>query len=216
MERRQNLDFHPAEEKLSGVVEHIIFASNDGAFSVFRLRLEQQGKCTVTTKGAAPLVGQEVLLSGTWITHPRFGRQFQALHMKVSAPTNSAGIERFLASGAIDGVGPAMARRIVEHFGTEALRIIESVPHRLREISVIGPKTAEKIASSYMRQSELRDIMLWLEEHGVTGTYAARIFKAYGSHAVKVMESAPYRHAQEIDGIGFITADTIAMAAGWE
>ena len=83
MERRQNLDFHPAEEKLSGVVEHIIFASNDGAFSVFRLRLEQQGKCTVTTKGAAPLVGQEVLLSGTWITHPRFGRQFQALHMKV-------------------------------------------------------------------------------------------------------------------------------------
>ena len=132
MERRQNLDFHPAEEKLSGVVEHIIFASNDGAFSVFRLRLEQQGKCTVTTKGAAPLVGQEVLLSGTWITHPRFGRQFQALHMKVSAPTNSAGIERFLASGAIEGVGPAMARRIVEHFGTEALRIIESVPHRLR------------------------------------------------------------------------------------
>ena len=118
MERRQNLDFHPAEEKLSGVVEHIIFASNDGAFSVFRLRLEQQGKCTVTTKGAAPLVGQEVLLSGTWITHPRFGRQFQALHMKVSAPTNSAGIERFLASGAIDGVGPAMARRIMEHFGT--------------------------------------------------------------------------------------------------
>ena len=216
MERRQNLDFHPAEEKLSGVVEHIIFASNDGAFSVFRLRLERQGKCTVTTKGAAPLVGQEVLLSGTWITHPRFGRQFQALHMKVSAPTNSAGIERFLASGAIDGVGPAMARRIVEHFGTEALRIIESVPHRLREISGIGPKTAEKIASSYMRQSELRDIMLWLEEHGVTGTYAARIFKAYGSLAVKVMESAPYRLAQEIDGIGFITADTIAMAAGWE
>ena len=216
MERRQNLDFHSAEEKLSGVVEHIIFASNDGAFSVFRLRLEQQGKCTVTTKGAAPLVGQEVLLSGTWITHPRFGRQFQALHMKVSAPTNSAGIERFLASSAIDGVGPAMARRIVEHFGTEALRIIESVPHRLREISGIGPKTAEKIASSYMRQSELRDIMLWLEEHGVTGTYAARIFKAYGSLAVKVMESAPYRLAQEIDGIGFITADTIAMAAGWE
>ena len=216
MERRQNLDFHPAEEKLSGVVEHIIFASNDGAFSVFRLRLERQGKCTVTTKGAAPLVGQEVLLSGTWITHPRFGRQFQALHMKVSAPTNSAGIERFLASGAIDGVGPAMARRIVEHFGTEALRIIESVPHRLREISGIGSKTPEKIASSYMRQSELRDIMLWLEEHGVTGTYAARIFKAYGSLAVKVMESAPYRLAQEIDGIGFITADTIAMAAGWE
>ena len=191
MELQQNLGFHSEEEELTGVVDHIIFASTDGAFSVFRLRLEQKGKCTATTKGAAPLVGQEVRLTGSWVTHPRFGRQFQALRMHVSAPTSAGGIERFLASGTIDGVGPAMARRIVEKFGAEALLIIERAPSRLREVAGIGPKTVEKITASYMRQSELRDIMLWLEEHGVSGTYAARIFKAYGSLAVEVMEKSP-------------------------
>ena len=216
MELQQNLGFRAAEEELAGVVDHIIFAAGDGAFSVFRMRMDGQGKCTATVKGAAPLVGQEVRLVGSWVTHPRFGRQFQAARMHVSAPTSAGGIERFLASGTIDGIGPAMARRIVERFGAESLAIIERAPSRLKEISGIGPKTVEKIVASYMRQSELRDIMLWLEEHGVSGTYAARIFKAYGSLAVEVMEKSPYRLAQEIDGIGFITADTIAIAAGWE
>ena len=216
MELQQNLGFHTEEEELTGVVDHVIFSAGDGAFAVFRLRIEHAGKCTATTKGSAPLVGQEVRLTGSWVTHPRFGRQFQAARMRVSAPTSAGGIERFLASGTIDGIGPAMARRIVEKFGAEALLIIERAPSRLKEISGIGPKTVEKITASYMRQSELRDIMLWLEEHGVSGTYAARIFKAYGSLAVEVMEKAPYRLAQEIDGIGFITADTIAIAAGWE
>ena len=216
MERQQLLGIHGDKEELTGVVDHIVFSAGDGSFSVFRLRLDGQGKCTATTRGAAPLVGQEVHLSGRWITHPRFGRQFEVMRMRVSAPTSAHGIERFLASGAIDGIGPAMARRIVELFGAEALQIIERSPQRLMEISGIGPKTAEKIAASYLRQSELRDIMLWLEEHGVTGAYAARIFKAYGSLAVKVMETAPYRLAQEIEGIGFLTADTIAVAAGWE
>jgi helicase, recD/traA family len=216
MELQQNLGFRTEEEELTGVVDHVIFSAGDGAFAVFRLRMEHTGKCTATTKGAAPLVGQEVRLMGSWVMHPRFGRQFQAVRMRVSAPTSAGGIERFLASGTIDGIGPAMARRIVEKFGTEALLIIERAPSRLKEISGIGPKTVEKITASYMRQSELRDIMLWLEEHGVSGTYAARIFKAYGSFAVEVMEKSPYRLAQEIDGIGFITADTIAIAAGWE
>ena len=216
MELRQNLGFHSEQEELTGVVDHIIFAAGDGAFSVFRLRMEHAGKCTATVKGAAPLIGQEVHLVGTWVTHPRFGRQFQAMRMRVSAPTSAGGIERFLASGTIDGVGPAMARRIVEKFGTEALLIIERAPSRLREVAGIGAKTAEKIAASYLRQSELRDIMLWLEDHGITGAYAGRIFKAYGSLAVEVMEKAPYRLAREIDGIGFVTADNIAIAAGWE
>ena len=216
MELRQNLGFHSEQEELTGVVDHIIFAAGDGAFSVFHLRMEHAGKCTATVKGAAPLIGQEVHLVGTWVTHPRFGRQFQAMRMRVSAPTSAGGIERFLASGTIDGVGPAMARRIVEKFGTEALLIIERAPSRLREVAGIGAKTAEKIAASYLRQSELRDIMLWLEDHGITGAYAGRIFKAYGSLAVEVMEKAPYRLAREIDGIGFVTADNIAIAAGWE
>lgn len=216
MKLQQNLGFRSEEEQITGVVDHIIFSASDGVFSVFRMRMDEQGKCTATVKGVAPLVGQEVRLAGTWVTHPRFGRQFQAVHMHVSTPMSAGGIERFLASGMIDGIGPAMARRIVERFGAESLTIIEQAPSRLKEVSGIGPKTVEKIVASYMRQSELRDIMLWLEEHGVSGAYAARIFKAYGSLAVEVMEKSPYRLAQEIDGIGFITADTIAIAAGWE
>ena len=216
MDSGQNLGFHSEEEELTGTVDHIIFSSNDGAFSVFRLRLENRGKCTATTRGAAPLVGQEVRLTGGWVTHPRFGRQFQAQKMHVAAPTNAAGMERFLASGVIDGVGPAMARRIVERFGAQTFVVIETAPHRLKDVPGIGTKTLEKIVSSYMRQSELRDIMLWLEDHGITGGYAARIFKAYGSLAVQVLEKSPYRLAQEIDGIGFMTADAIAVAAGWE
>lgn len=216
MDTGQNLGFRSEEDELTGTVDHIVFSSNDGAFSVFRLRLDNKGKCTATTKGAAPLVGQEVRLIGFWVTHPRFGRQFQALRMRVAAPTNAAGMERFLASGVIDGVGPAMARRIVDRFGAKSFAIIETAPHRLKEVPGIGAKTLEKIVSSYMRQSELRDIMLWLEDHGITGGYAARIFKAYGSLAVQVLEKSPYRLAQDIDGIGFMTADAIAVAAGWE
>ena len=106
MELQQNLGFHTEEEELTGVVDHVIFSAGDGAFAVFRLRMEHAGKCTATTKGAAPLVGQEVRLTGSWVTHPRFGRQFQAVRMRVSAPTSAGSIEHFLASGTIDGIGP--------------------------------------------------------------------------------------------------------------
>lgn len=216
MQLQQDLDFNNKEERLTGIVDHIIFSAANDEFSVFRLRLQSQSKCTATVNLPAPLLGQEVHLSGTWFVHPRFGRQFRAVQMHVSTPTTAHGIERFLSSGVIEGIGPAMARRIVERFGIDTLKVIESTPRRLTEVTGIGPKTAEKITASYLRQSELRDIMLWLEEHGVTGSYAARIFKKYGSLSLKVMETNPYQLAQEVDGIGFITADTIAAACGWE
>ena len=216
MQLQQDLDFNNKEERLTGIVDHIIFSAANDEFSVFRLRLQSQSKCTATVNLPAPLLGQEVHLSGTWFVHPRFGRQFRAVQMHVSTPTTTHGIERFLSSGVIEGIGPAMARRIVERFGIDTLKVIESTPRRLTEVTGIGPKTAEKITASYLRQSELHDIMLWLEEHGVTGSYAARIFKKYGSLSLKVMETNPYQLAQEVDGIGFITADTIAAACGWE
>ena len=214
--QQRNLGFTAEMSVLQGVVDSIVFTSNDGCFSVFRLRMKQQGRCTVTLNGASPLVGQDVRLEGGWVTHPRFGHQFHAACIRTSAPTSADGIERFLSSGAIDGVGAAMARRIVARFGVHALQMIENEPHRLKEVAGIGEKTAEKIISSYTKQSELRDIMLWLEAHGVTGAYAARIFKIYGSLSVEILERDPYRLAQEVDGIGFITADTIASASGWE
>ena len=202
-------------EEMEGTVENIIFASTDGRFTVFRLRPEHQhGLINVTVNAPAPLVGQQLTLRGEWIVHPRFGDQFKVNGMTVAAPTSLAGIERFLASGAIDGIGIATAKRIVAKFGKETLDIMELHPGRLKEVEGIGPKTAEKIYRSYKEQAELREIMVWLETHGVSGTYAARIFEKYSSFSLEVLEQHPYRLAREIDGIGFTTADTIANGLG--
>ena len=204
-------------EEMEGTVDSIIWASDDGRFAVFRLRPERQhGTVSVTVNAPAPLVGQELLLQGDWVKHPRFGDQFRAASMKVSAPTSLAGIERFLASGAIDGIGPATAKRLVAKFGKETLEVIEFHPGRLKEVEGIGKKTAEKIYSSYKAQSELREVMVWLETRGVSGTYAARIFEKYSSFSLDVLEHHPYQLAREIDGIGFATADAIAAGSGVE
>ena len=209
--------FDDVNENLTGVVDSIIFAADNGRFSVLRLRpLHQSGRVSVTLPSAPPLVGQQIELGGRWVTHPRFGQQFQATHMKVSAPTSADGIERFLGSGVIDGLGPELARRIVAKFGEQTLDIIEQTPGRLKEVSGIGAKTIEKITASYQQQSELRDLMLWLEDHGLSGTFAARIFKQYGSFSIDVLEQHPYRLASEVAGIGFQTADAIAHSIGIE
>ena len=205
------------EEEIEGVVESVVFASPDGKYSVLRLSLlKKRGRATVTVASAPPLVGQQVRFRGQWVVHPRFGEQFRAAGMRIAAPTSVAGIERFLASGVVEGIGPAMAHRIVAEFGAEALDIIEKTPRLLERVSGIGKKTAEKIAASYRKQSELRDIMLWLEERGVSGSYAARIFKQYSSFAIEVLEKQPYRLAKEVQGIGFLTADAIAAGNGVE
>ena len=202
-------------ETLEGTAQSVVFAAPEGGFTVFRLRPSgRRGLVTVTANAPAPLVGQEIALSGEWVQHPRFGEQFKAAALRVSAPTSLAGIERFLASGAIAGVGEAMAHRLVQKFGKETLEIIEKKPSRLTEIAGVGKKTAAKIHASYMEKEELREIMLWLEMHGVSGAYAARIFETYSSFAIEVMEKHPYRLAHDVAGIGFLTADAIAKSAG--
>ncbi|MBP3231671.1 MAG: ATP-dependent RecD-like DNA helicase [Anaerovibrio sp.] len=203
-------------DELQGTVENIIFASPDGRFSVFRLRPDgQRGIVTVTVQMEPPLQGQQLELKGSWVEHPRFGQQFKAEHMLVAAPTSLEGIERFLASGAVDGVGPVYAKKIVDKFGGEALEIIENAPNRLREIPGIGAKTVKKIHASYMEKAELRQIMVWLEQHNVSGIYAAKIYDEYGSFSVEVMEANPYRLMREVEGIGFATADAIAAGIGF-
>ena len=133
-------------EELTGVVDSVVFDSGDGRFSVFRLVPDgRPGRVSVTIPSAAPLVGQEVSLQGAWVEHPRFGSQFKASQIHVAAPTSAQGVLRFLASGAVQGVGPAVAQRIVAQFGAESLNIIENAPHRLTEVSGIGKKTAKKM-----------------------------------------------------------------------
>lgn len=204
-------------EALTGVVDNIIFASPEGSFCVFRLTPDgQKGNVTVTVQMSAPLQGQQLELKGKWIEHPRFGTQFQAVHMIASAPTGAEGIRRFLASGVIEGVGRAVAARIVEKFGGLTLEIIEKQPHRLREVRGIGKKTAEKIHASYQEKAELRQVMVWLEQHSVSGIYAGKIYDRYGSFAVEAMEQNPYRLVTEVEGVGFSTADAIAASLGMD
>ncbi|SDD77689.1 SF1B family DNA helicase RecD2 [Sporomusa acidovorans] len=205
------------ENKLEGTVENITFQAPDGSFTVFRLKPGNEvGSVAVTGNFPPPLVGEQVSLTGDWVEHARYGRQFKAASCRRIAPTSEKGIERFLASGAIKGIGPAMAARLVNHFGARTLEVIELFPHRLAEVEGIGSKKAEQIRQSFAEQAELKEVMLYLEMRGVTGAYAARIFACYGSDSIAVLEAEPYRLAEEVKGIGFRIADQIAMAIGFD
>lgn len=200
------------EEEIEGVVERIVFTNEATPFTVFSFKsLRKNSRITAVANVEAPLVGQQLRLRGHWTTHKRFGQQFQVTGLCIEAPSSA---ERFLASGVVDGIGPALAKRIVQKFGKKTLTVIEQTPHRLGEVAGIGKKTIEKITASYAAQSELRDIMLWLETHRISGTYAARIFKKYGSFSIDTLENHPYQLASEVEGIGFVIADSIAMSLG--
>lgn len=202
-------------EKICGTVDTIIFASQDNRFTVLKLSPEKLStQITVTLNGMAPLIGQLLEIEGEWVKHPKFGQQFKATTYKTVAPTEISGIEKFLASGAINGIGPAMAKKIVAEFGEKTLEIIAKSPNELLKIPGIGKKTAEKISASYLEQSELTEIMVWLENHGISNTYAGKIFAKYGSFAIDIMEKDIYRLFQDIEGIGFLTADKLAFNLG--
>lgn len=202
-------------EKICGTVDTIIFASQDNRFTVLKLSPEKLStQITVTLNGIAPLIGQLLEIEGEWIKHPKFGQQFKATTYKTVAPTEISGIEKFLASGAINGIGPAMAKKIVAEFGEKTLKIIAKSPNELLKVPGIGKKTAEKISTSYLEQSELTEIMVWLENHGISNTYAGKIFAKYGSFAIDIMEKDIYRLFQDIEGIGFLTADKLAFNLG--
>lgn len=202
-------------EKICGTVDTIIFASQDNRFTVLKLSPEKLStQITVTLNGMAPLIGQLLEIEGEWVKHPKFGQQFKAMTYKTVAPTEISGIEKFLASGAINGIGPAMAKKIVAEFGEKTLEIIAKSPNELLKVPGIGKKTAEKISTSYLEQSELTEIMVWLENHGISNTYAGKIFAKYGSFAIDIMEKDIYRLFQDIEGIGFLTADKLAFNLG--
>lgn len=203
-------------EQLEGIVESITYKSDDGMFVVFRLKpLAENSALTVVGNLSAPFIGEQLILQGNWVEHVRFGRQFKAVSARRAALTTVQGIERFLGSGAVKGVGRAMAARLVKHFGKSALRVIEFEPERLTEVAGIGAKKADMIHFSYAALAEMREVMLFLESYGVTGAYATRIYARYGSQSVAMLQENPYRLAVEVDGIGFRIADQIALSMGF-
>ncbi len=203
-------------ERLEGVINDIVFQSGDGMFCVLRLECRSTGVITAVYHGAAPYIGENVQADGSWTEHSRFGRQFDIAALQVVQPTSAVGIERFLASGAIKGVGPVTAARIVERFGSDTLEILGSAPARLAEIKGISAKKAAQIGEAYGELSEMRELMLFLESHGISGGYAAKLQAVYGSTAIVRIKENPYSLAGNVDGIGFKTADRIAMALGME
>ncbi len=203
-------------EKLEGVVENIIFQSSDGMFCVLRMDSSSAGPATAVYHGQAPYIGENVELEGNWVEHSRFGRQFEAEICRTIQPASLEGIERFLASGAIKGVGKVTAGYIVERFGEDTLEILGSYPERLAEVKGISAKKAAAIAESYASLEEMRELMLFLESHGISSGYAAKLQAAYGNTAITCIKANPYSLADDITGISFKTSDRIAMSMGFD
>src|SRR6266567_4998745 len=206
---------HPSVEHLQGVIERLTFHSEESGYTVARLHVPGQREL-VTIIGQFPDIhaGQTLHLTGFWKEHPKFGRQFQVTSARETKPATLTGLEKYLGSGLIKGIGPATARRIVTHFGLETLDIIEQSCSRLLEIPGIAQKRVAMIEKAWAAQKAIKEVMIFLRGHGVSTTYAVKIYKQYGDQAVDVVSNNPYQLAADIFGIGFVTADTIARNIG--
>ena len=202
-------------ERLSGLIERVTFHSELNGYCVLRLKVKGE-QDLVTVIGHAPSVtpGEYASASGIWVMDREYGRQFKATFLKIYAPTTAKGIEKYLGSGMVKGIGPFCAKTLVAAFGTDVFDVIEKTPERLKGLKGIGPKRIEKITKGWADQKVIREIMVFLHGHGVSTSKSVRIFKTYGQEAVEIVKENPYRLAKDIRGIGFKSADTIAQNIG--
>lgn len=211
---------NPAEtptEVLAGLVERVTFHNEENGFAVLRVKARgQRDLITVVGHAAVISAGEFIQASGEWNNDRQHGLQFRARFLKAMPPTTIEGIEKYLGSGMIRGIGPVYAKKLVLAFGVQVFDIIEAEPERLREVTGIGPKRAEGIVAGWAEQRIIREIMIFLHANGVGTSRAVRIYKTYGNDAVQLISEDPYRLARDIRGIGFRTADAIAMKLGIE
>ncbi len=202
-------------EQIEVQIEDIVFRNESNGWTVMQIKA---GREHFSAVGIMPFVGagERVLLSGDWVEHPDYGRQLKVSACESIRPTTLTGVERYLASGMIRGVGPATAKLIVQEFGVKALEILENAPERLTEVDGIGPKRAAMIAESFADQMEMRQTMIFLQTYGIPSSLAVKIFKVFGDRAQDVVRQNPYRLVDEIPGVGFKTADRIAHSLGVE
>ena len=202
-------------EVLAGLVERVTFHNLENGFCVLRTKARGH-RDLVTVVGHAAMVGpgEWITASGEWVNDRTHGQQFKARFMRTSEPSSVEGIEKYLGSGMIRGIGPVYARKLVRAFGEKVFDVIEAEPERLREVTGIGKVRAKRITDAWAEQKVIREIMVFLHSHGVGTARAVRIFRTYGADAVEVMTENPYRLARDIRGIGFVTADAIAMKLG--
>ena len=206
-----------SQEVLAGLIERVTFHNSENGFCVLRIKARgHRDLVTVVGHAATISPGEWVTVSGDWTNDRTHGQQFKARFLRTSAPTSIDGIEKYLGSGMIRGIGPVYAKKMVKAFGEKVFDIIEAEPGRLREVTGIGAVRAKRITDAWADQKIVREIMVFLHSNGVGTARAVRIFKTYGSDAVQVMTENPYRLARDIRGIGFKTADAIAMKLGIE
>ena len=201
-------------QRLAGIIERLTYVGEDG-YTVLRLKVRGRADL-VTVVGHLPDVspGESLKLEGRWTTHTKFGRQFKAERCQQVLPATIEGIKRYLGSGLIKGIGPVTAARIVKRFGLDTLRVLDEEPRRLREALGVGPKRATLIAEAWETQKAIKEVMLFLQSHGVSTNLAVKIYKTYGDQALAVVQSDPYRLARDIWGVGFKTADKLARDLG--
>lgn len=203
------------QERVLGTVEDIVYHSSESNYTVVRVHLAERDE-VVTLVGSCPAIwaGEEIEAEGRWVQHRKYGRQFQATSITCLAPTTARGIERYLASGVIKGVGKVTAARIVAKFGEDTMRILDRESKRLEEVEGIGEMRRRQIKESWDAARGMRDVMIFLHGHGVGTAQAGRIYRQYGSNAIAVIKENPYRLCSEVWGIGFKTADRVAMNLG--
>jgi len=198
-----------------GLIERITYYNEENNFIV--AKLQEKGKRELTTivgnlSGINP--GESLKLTGRWVHNKKFGEQFQVENCEITVPATVHGIKKYLGSGLIKGIGPIMAERIVKKFALDTLDTIEKTPERLSEVDGIGPKRIAMITKAWAEQKEIKEIMIFLQGHGVSSAYSAKIYKQYRERSIEVVKENPYRLAHDIHGIGFITADKIAQNIG--
>src|SRR6266849_3747405 len=205
----------PVTEEISGLIERVTFHNDESGFCVLRVRARGHRDET-TVIGSLPSVaaGEWLSAEGWWVRDKEHGLQFKATTMKNVPPTTTEGIERYLGSGLVKGIGPILAKKLVGRFGAEVLAVIENRAAELQTVDGIGPKRRERIAHAWHEARQVREIMLFLHSHGVSTSRAVRIFKTYGEQAIENVRSNPYMLAKDIYGIGFATADQIAQRVG--
>jgi len=201
-------------EILQGVVDRIVYQNQENGFAVFIVQLNSHS--SVTVKGCIPTitVGEHVLVRGVWNMHQKFGKQFDAHACEKQAPTSILGLKKYLSSGLIKGIGPVYGDKLVAAFGEKVLEVIDKTPERLLSVPGIGAKRVEKIIIAWKDQKEISNIMVFLQNKGISTTYAVKIYKQYKEQSIAIIEENPYRLAQDIWGIGFKTADDIAQNSG--
>ncbi|MBW2251154.1 MAG: AAA family ATPase [Deltaproteobacteria bacterium] len=201
---------------LSGQIERITYNNEENGFTIARVKVYgQRDLVTIVGNLIAPAPGEILKMRGEWANHPKFGEQFKVVEYETKVPATVYGIQRYLGSGLIKGLGPVMAKRIVKKFGKETLDVIENEINKLGYVEGIGKKRIAMIKNAWDEQKEIRDVMIFLQAHGVSSGYATKIFKEYGNRSIAVVKKNPFRLATDIFGIGFVTADSIAEKLGF-